>query len=175
MTGDGPAQSMNLSKNLYVFMLALLIVASGCLGSGTTGADEEVESTVNNYYWNNTTEVITELPEMIALGGFVNGGPGGKHNITGTINTTAGQMIQIQEVWTESVDSSRINWYSNCSEGASFVVMLPWQLSDGNIRDGRIPGSALNCTHEIDVYDAYVNQQDISWSLVYSIVPVTVG
>ena len=171
---------MNLSKNLYVFMLALLIVASGCLGSGTTDADEEVESTVNNYYWNNTTQVITELPEMIALGGFVNGGSG-VHNITATINTTAGQMIQIIEAATACVDDNQcyILWESNCSEGASFgPIYLPIWLQDGIVADGKMPGSALNCTHTVDVFDPETNQytnQGISWSLVYSIVPVTVG
>ena len=51
---------MNLSKNLYVFMLALLIVATGCLGSGTTdGQDTDDEgggTTVINNYYNNTTQ-----------------------------------------------------------------------------------------------------------------------
>ena len=171
---------MNWSKNVYTFMLGAIIVLSGCMGAGTTDGqdadDAEATTVINNYYWNNTTtDVITELPEMIALGGFVNGGPGGTHHITATINTTAGQMIQIHEAMTESEDSSYIIWDSTCSEGASFRIILPNYLIDGMVVDGNMPGSALNCTHTIDVYDGYVNQQNISWSLVYSIGPVTVG
>ena len=171
MVGYPVRQSMmNLSKNLYVFMLALLIVASGCLGSGTTGADEEVGSTVNNYYWNNTTEVITELPEMIALGGVVVGEVGGLplHNYTATINTTAGQMVEVHEVAADGI-----------GEEAAYMMILT-NCSDGDVQfsqngGGYLPGSAFDCTHTIDIIDGDSNAQTISWSLVYSIVPVTVG
>jgi hypothetical protein len=173
---------MNWSKNVYTFMLGAIIVLSGCMGAGTTDGqdadDAEATTVINNYYWNNTTtEVITELPEMIALGGFVTSDIGGAHNITATINTTAGQMIQIIEAEAECIENCHIYWESVCSEGASFgPILLPAHLDgDGSYVDGNMPGSALDCTHTVDVYAGWVQAQDVSWSLVYSIVPVTVG
>jgi hypothetical protein len=173
---------MNLSKNLYVFMLALLIVASGCLGSGTTEGEEEVGSTVNNYYWNNTTEVITELPEMIALGGLVVGEDSGTvlHNYTATINTTAGQMMKINEARVGCGDTCYIKLETTCTDNVSFSLYVAdggaggqW-MSDSAVEE-YAPGSAFDCTHTIDILDAYSLAQDVSWSFVYSIHPVTVG
>ena len=172
---------MNWSKNLYVFMLGALIVFSGCFGTGTTDGEGDADTagtTVINNYYNNTTEVITELPEMISLGGFVTGGQGGTHNITTTINTTAGQMIHIDEARIICDNSCYIAWVNTCTNGANFTI---YAAGSGNgeslneIVNGYIPGSASDCTHTIDIYDGTTTPQEISWSLVYSIHPVTVG
>ncbi len=103
--GGYPVRSnMNWSKNVYTFMLGTIIVLSGCMGAGTTDGqdadDTEATTVINNYYWNNTTtEVITELPEMIAIGGVVIGNATGTvgHNWTAEIHTNAGEMMKIHE------------------------------------------------------------------------------
>ena len=180
---------MNLSKNLYVFMLALLIVASGCLGSGTTdGQDGDssvspegtiigVPTVINNYYWNNTTEVINELPERIAIGGFVGGGNGHTSNISAIINTTAGQMMRIDEARIDCMISCNIHLETACTDHMSFSIYITeggenvdW-LAPSNV-EAYVPGSAFDCTHTIGLY---TNTAFMSWSLVYSIHPVTVG
>ena len=61
---------MNWSKNLYAFMLGILIVFSGCFGTGTSDGEGEqtgdtVNTTVINYY-NNTT---VDEPEWFSQGG----------------------------------------------------------------------------------------------------------
>jgi len=191
------AHIMNLSKNLYVFMLGTLIVFSGCFGTGTTDGegDDDVGTTViNNYYnntteviyYNNTTEVITELPEMISIGGF-------KVELDGTtayfhiINTTAGEMIQIHEAnIDDSGTGNNMDFLTNCSStGAEFNTELE---GIGTLEEAHypgypsssgpyyIPGSHTSCTHDLRVTSgAQFSGYDASWSLVYSIVPVTVG
>ena len=111
MKPDSLASIMNWSKNLYVFMLGAIIVFSGCFGTGTTDGEGDADTagtTVINNYYNNTTEVITEIPERIAIGGLVDGDASGTvlHNYTATINTTAGQMLEIVESEVHSTGNS---------------------------------------------------------------------
>ena len=134
-------------------MLALLIVASGCFGSGTTEGDEEVGSTVNNYYWNNTTTTtIAPEPEIFAT------------NVSGdywrytslNINQSAGEAIHILDL--RSADDSG-------AEGGIFVIQttcgeIYWDESNmgtspdfseptHSFSDMWLTGAGLDCTHRI--------------------------
>ena len=69
---------MTVTKNVYVLMLALVIVLSGCIGGTADGQDEgdcgestdDCTTVIHNHYYNNTTTttttVVQESPEMIA-------------------------------------------------------------------------------------------------------------
>jgi len=147
------------------------------MGAGTTEGMEEDDAggttVINNYYWNNTTtEVITEIPEMIAHGGVVTGcaGNGLCARIGATINTTAGQMIQVDEARIDCDESCYIQMEHDCTNGASFHTSLGAQGYTI-----AMPGSAFDCTHTIVIKDGSFSIQEMDWSLVYSIVPVTVG
>ena len=51
---------MNWSKNLYILMLSMVIVLSGCFGTGTTDGEGDADTsgtTVINNYYNNTTNI----------------------------------------------------------------------------------------------------------------------
>ena len=169
------------TDRVFVLLLIVLLPLSGCFdGSvgGADAADDSSESTavINNYYNNTTTAtttVIQESPEMIALGGIVSGSDvvsTSVHNITATINTVAGEMIQIHDA---DAGASYMYVITTCSNGAEF--------DSGQIGAGQfafttyVAGSAFDCTHEIDIVDGDFVDEDISWSFVYSILPVTVG
>ena len=177
---------MNWSKNLYVFMLGALIVFSGCIGTGTTDGEGDADTAgttvINNHlnyynntteviYYNNTTEVITEMPEMIALGGLVLGDGFGSWN-TATINTTAGQMLMIEEV-----EINCTGWCSIRLDTFCATHLYPDVIFFSTAPNlGAVPGSAFDCMNGIVIINEdWPHVQDISWSLVYSIHPVTVG
>mgnify|MGYP001111195770 CR=1 FL=1 len=172
---------MTVTKRVYVLMLSLIIVLSGCLGGTSDGQDgDDVGDTIinnTNNYWNNTTEVINELPERIAIGGFVGGGNGHTSNISAIINTTAGQMMRIDEARIDCMISCNIHLETTCTDHMSFSIYITeggenvdW-LAPSNV-EAYVPGSAFDCTHTIGLY---TNTAFMSWSLVYSIHPVTVG
>ena len=147
------------------------------MSDGEGDADTAGTTVINNYY-NNTTEVISEIPEMIALGGFVHGCTGSCHNNTSTINTTAGQMIHIDESRIVCANTCYIVWNTACTNEVNFAVRVALSNSQsyfGSASNSNIPGAAHDCTHTIDIWDATTALQEMSWSLVYNIVPVTVG
>jgi hypothetical protein len=171
------------TDRVFVLLLVVLLPLSGCF-DGSVGdadaADDSSESTavINNYYNNTTTAtttVIQESPEMIALGGIVSGSDAvsSVHNITATINTVAGEMIQIHDADADGGETSYMYVITTCSNGAEF--------DSGQIGGEQftfttyVAGSAFDCTHEIDIVDGDLIDEDISWSFVYSILPVTVG
>jgi hypothetical protein len=182
---------MNWSKNVYTFMLGAIIVLSGCMGAGTTDGqdadDTEATTVINNYYWNNTTtEVITEIPEMIAIGGITDDSLG--YSYFEFINTTPGEMIQIHEANVGSNPASTImEIMTNCSTanfqtGVAGIGTLEEAYYPGYPTSSGpyyLPGSHTSCTHELKIRaitGTMVGESiTASWSLVYSIVPVTVG
>ena len=177
---------MTVTKRVYVLMLSLIIVLSGCLGGTTDGQEEDGGGDIiNNNYWNNTTEIITELPERIALGGYVVGDASGAtlHNYTTTINTTAGQMLEIVDSEVHSVGNSYMVVDTECqmSNGDTLTYSTGYFEAAGPPTHDTLSanyylgGSAFDCTHTIDIIDGYSMVQNISWSFVYSIHPVTVG
>ncbi len=180
---------MNWSKNVYTFMLGAIIVLSGCMGAGTTEGMEEDDAggttVINNYYWNNTTtEVNTELPEMIAIGGVVIGNATGTvgHNWTAEIHTNAGEMMKIHEANVGTNVAGATSYMRITSECADYWPYEDYMFFDSVFAGvtitgslGYMPGSAFDCAHAVDIVDGDVLAQNISWSLVYSIVPVTVG
>ena len=186
MKPDSLASIMNWSKNLYVFMLGALIVFSGCIGTGTTDGEGDADTAgttvINNYYYNNTTEIITELPEMIAIGGV---GWGANQEFD-FVNTTPGELVQIHEAnFNHNIstmhNSNEIIIISNCSNG-EFQTEVDgigtseegWGTSGTQQSAGPyyIPGSFTDCTHTLATKGS---ETWYGWSLVYSIVPVTVG
>jgi len=175
MKPDSLASIMNWSKNLYVFMLGALIVFSGCFGTGTTdgeGDNDAVGTTVINNYYNNTTEV----PERIAVGGVVFGEAEStaRHYYSHNISTDAGQMLEIVEAEINSDGTSYMDVITICQMGNISFNTQPTQHEElfGHYYIG---GSAFQCYHTIDIIDGDTQPQEISWSFVYSIHPVTVG
>ncbi len=192
---------MNVLRGLYIWTLASLLILAGCLGGGviddgegqsgtddTTGSGATTGSTtvINNYHNNTTvvhehyytydnsttTEIITETPELIALGGtFHDDGENTTmhYQTYYTLNTTAGQMLMV-------------NYYALQTDLGEFAIMKIITNCEGDIDFWAYPssgtaisGSAFNCTHSLDIANGYVDAQTITWSLVYSILPVTVG
>jgi hypothetical protein len=166
MAGYPVRQSMmNLSKNLYVFMLALLMVASGCLGSGSseplTPGEEEVGSTVNYWnnttvvhnttviHWNNTTTIVPEHEVMAAAGA------GGSGVALVTINQSAGEAIHLVDAtgsWTITpgnsvMDAIYLRVYTNCTNGMAWYEHMI-ETYDSHA-DRWLAGAGLECTHEL--------------------------
>ena len=184
---------MTATKNVYVLMLALVIVLSGCFGNTSDGVDadsDESTTIVNNFYNNTEDEWFTQGgiidtqwfgPEGIwlsanssacsYLGGTLETVPDTptvffpEDNKTvcdiylGTIDTTAGEMLQVHE------------WY-----GISMNTTCDG--SDVTILNGWTHGSSMDCVHEFfmnDVDWTNTNQTvDQLWSITYSIKTVTV-
>ena len=168
---------MTAAKNVYALMLALVIVLSGCFGNTADDADATDDGSttiVNNFYNNTTTTVIQDIPEMIAIGGInAHPGPYTGNQIpskVATINTTAGQMLQIHET---SNKVGSITVYTNCSGGEEFSMHSLDYSTSYQYRPVNAPGSFTDCTHEVN--DVAYSAGDHGWSFVYSIVPVTVG
>ena len=172
---------MTAAKNVYALMLALVIVLSGCFGNTADDTDAQeagdsadtTSTTIVNNFYNNTTTVIHEMPEMIAIGGITEPNLD-LHQITDpqnatTINTTAGQIIQVHEAdggW----GSGGINIITECVGGESFSNM---PANNYQLSPFYLPGSFTDCTHTIQ--SSNYNTVNTSWSFVYSISTVTVG
>lgn len=184
---------MTVTKNVYVLMLALVIVLSGCIGGTADGQDdgdcgestEDCTTVIHNHYYNNTTTttttVIQESPEMISLGGFVEFGETtiSTWETQAMINTSAGEMVDVvgMHVSTTGDMWTQIRIESICSGNIAFASTGPNSNQESISTDwsNPLPGSFTDCTHSIQIYDADVNPAQISWSFVYSILPVTVG
>ena len=165
MAGYPVRQSMmNLSKNLYVFMLALLMVASGCLGGGSseplTPGEEEgevedgppaliafngtfptpgvVNSTFDfdNYYWPITNISTNPLygSGLVARGGAVE--------------------LKRSDICVTSVEPGSSTSVTRC---ASNQLYLRTQCSNGEyvvtvaVGGGFFPGAGMYCTHQIQM------------------------
>ena len=179
---------MTVTKNVYVLMLALVIVLSGCIGGTADGQGEgdcgestdDCTTVIHNHYYNNTTTttttVIQETPEIIALGGWISDVAEG-HTVA-TINTSAGELIEIisLDLYTTSGPTAFVEIQSNCTNNIYFKSQ---SVNDNQHTVSMIiSGSAFDCAHSVVVYDtqgSVNNVLDVSWSMAYSIVPVTVG
>ena len=155
---------MTAAKNVYALMLALVIVLSGCFGNTADDTDAQTPD--------DTTVNPGSGLEMIAIGGMSETDPTGHESddqIAATINTTAGQIIQVHEAdggW----GASGVNIITECVGGESFDNM---PANNYQLSPFYLPGSFTDCTHSIKV--ANQNTYSVSWSFVYSISPVTVG
>ena len=145
---------MTAAKNVYALMLALVIVLSGCFGNTADDTDAQ-------------TPDDTGL-EMIAIGGLSN---------QLIINTTAGEMFQVHEASVENVhNNAMMEIQTTCTNGAEFSVRVftgiayttQYQFHHPTL----IPGAAFDCTHSVEVNSF---AEGAFWSLVYSVVPVTLG
>ena len=157
---------MNLSKNLYVFMLALLMVASGCLGSGSdeplTPGEEEgevedgppaliafngtfptpgvVNSTFDfdNYYW-----PITNISTNPLYG-------------SGLVATGGAVELKRSDICVTGVEPGSSTSVTRC---VSSLVYLRTQCSNGEyvvsveVYNGGVffPGAGMDCIHQIQV------------------------
>jgi len=168
------------TDRIFVLLLVVMLPMSGCfddaVGDAEGADDANAGTTVINNYYNNTTNVIQETLDMIAIGGYIppSAAPTNESEDTfirdelTTINTTAGQMLRFHEYDVEfSPRSYSTNSYltidTTCVNGASWVGYV----------GGDEPGSAFDCNHVIQVNTAAGS--DVSWSIVYSLVTVTVG
>ena len=181
---------MTAAKNVYALMLALVIVLSGCFGNTADDTDAQEASdtadttstTIVNNFYNNTTTVIHEMPEMIAVGGIYEG-IDGENDILFTISTTSGQMVEIHQAMAMESEGEyegiRMFAKTTCLDFVEFNTADDIShISSGHAQNKPIylPGAFDNCTHEIWTFGGdNTGTVDLSWSLVYSIVPVTVG
>ena len=152
---------MTAAKNVYALMLALVIVLSGCFGNTSDGVDADDDDGFDE-----------DDIEMIAIGGILNHPGAPPYWVTAyTMNITAGQMIQVHE-------GNADHWMSfetTCANGAEFTTAITYSGNYMVVLPRYIAGAAFDCTHDVVVYHSSSTAVNISWSLVYSIVPVTVG
>ena len=154
---------MTATKNVYALMLALVIVLSGCFGNTADDTDAQEPG--------DTTDSGSQ---MIAIGGSI--GTAGNGDIiptnVATINTTAGQMVEIHETSMRYAYSDYVGPHvtTECIGGEDFRTQ-----PDGNygLTPMYLPGSFTDCTHTI-VVNQYEDMEN-HWSFVYSITTVTVG
>ena len=190
---------MTAAKNVYALMLALIIVLSGCFGNTTepVDADENDDQTtiINHYYYNNTTTtIVEETPEMIAIGGHLELGPGNWSSVA-RIQTGIGQLVKIEEIAIAGDDGGALLEITTmCGDEngdmiANDMVFWPVEMivdrygnldNDTRLPTGNyLPGSVDFCSHAIGVIalgdDWTDNNVTISWSLAYSITSVTIG
>tara|TARA_Y100001934_G_C12010593_1_gene612090 strand:- start:90 stop:575 length:486 start_codon:yes stop_codon:yes gene_type:complete len=161
---------MTATKNVYALMLALVIVLSGCFGNTADDTDAQTPD--------ETTDSADIGPEMIAVGGLHQGHDGGQTLFT--FNTTSGQMVQIHEATAdEGANQEYVYSRTTCIDGVQFETgNTISHMGSGHSMNKPVylPGSFSDCTHEIYAGGGdNTGQYDLSWSMVYSIVTVTVG
>ena len=152
---------MTLTKNVYALMLALVIVLSGCFGNTAEDTDAQTPDSES---------------EMIAIGGThihraSQGDPSATYTVA-TINSTAGQIIQVHEADYTNGSTSLLSVKTECVGGEYF------SNSPGNnyqIHPFYLPGSFTDCSHEITLGTWDTSDAALSWSFVYSVSTVTVG
>ena len=155
---------MTAAKNVYALMLALVIVLSGCFGNTADDTDAQTPD--------DTTVNPGSGLEMIAIGGMSETDPTGHETddqIGATINTTAGQIIQVHEA-DGSYGATGVKVVTECVGGESFENS---PANNYQLSPFYLPGSFTDCTHSILVTNQ--NTYSVAWSFVYSISPVTVG
>ena len=145
---------MTAAKNVYALMLALVIVLSGCFGNTANDTDAQEPG--------DTADSGDDSgPEMIAVGGFIQNTsdfPGDRiDSEVHTINTSAGQIVQMHE--SRASGSGTLRIITECTDGASFMMY-------GSSITQYAPGSYTNCSHTIQIYEMYLGT-DVSWSFVY--------
>ena len=161
---------MTAAKNVYALMLALVIVLSGCFGNTADDTDAQ------------TPDVSG--PDMIAIGGHYNapGDDGAVRYIVATINTNAGEMIQVHEVtvhdsFSEDGGYESVHILTNCSGGVEYEQSVHFD-SHHNLFEQHLPsylpGAFSDCTHEIIIRESIWGNVAFSWSLVYSTTHVDV-
>ena len=152
---------MNWSKNLYAFMLGIIIVFSGCFGTGTSDGDETDTSgtTVINYY-NNTT---VDEPEWVNERGA----------------SAVWHISLADNEWLEVKSSAAMISYPNSSNvdrmtGLVVIEDEHWKLSSGGfstIFGGNYSTCVIyddgNCwNHDPDSGEDWVIRE---WSIIYRI------
>ena len=164
---------------------ALLMVASGCLGSGTDEpiieGEEGAGATVN--YWNNTTvvhnttvihwnntTVVQDAPNYIAINGRAQWPEAHL-----SINQSAGEATSLISLHTNySVVRATFYVYTNCTGGWQFVEYAT--TSSAGTWDSSTPqwlaGEGLECTHDIRTGTGSTEEQQVT--AIYLQVPVTV-
>ena len=167
------------TDRIFVLLLVVILPMSGCFDDAVGDAEgaDDTSAVVNNFYYNNTTTVVHETPEMIAIGGVIPAVGTTMDYISdmdvAIINTSAGQMIRYHEIHGDFEPmgySSYLSVNTTCANGAL------WNNYAFSIQYGAAfygPGAAFDCTHVITASAS--EWSAISWSVTYSVVPVTIG
>ena len=183
MKPDSLASIMNWSKNLYAFMLGILIVFSGCFGTGTSDGEGEqtgdtVNTTVINYY-NNTT---VDEPEWFSQGGvadveftqqFDNIGETwelSSYNFTDCFLLGGSPELTSPGIIGGNYMTCDIPLTTITTQSGQMLVIHEWTgfslntTCDGetfaidgstSTNEWRAPGHAMNCTHDIFIDNVY--------------------
>ena len=185
-------------------MLGILIVFSGCFGTGTSDGDETDTSgtTVINYY-NNTT---VDEPEWFSQGGVVdvawdsNYDNSGDTNLLSSYNMTectnlGGSMAMHYSIGLGTRPVCDIPLITITTQSGQMLVIHEWTgfslntTCDGetfaidgstSTNEWRAPGHAMNCTHDIFIDNVYptdtsfATDSPVLWSVAYSFRAVTV-
>jgi hypothetical protein len=165
------------TDRIFVLLLVVMLPLSGCFDDAVGDAEgsEGGENIVNNFYNNTTTNIISESPDMVAIGGYITGvGTGDSYIRTevASINTSSGQMLGYYETDIEVnpvIWSSFLSIETTCSNGAFWNSGFASQTGQAMY----LPGSAFECNHVILTNAAVAS--NVSWSVVYGIFPVVVG
>jgi hypothetical protein len=198
------ASIMNWSKNLYIFMLGALIVFSGCFGTGTSNGDDgdadDAASTatnvINNYY-NNTTSVIEDIPEHIAITVIGQHGNNSYGITIFNLHQNSGEAIHLLD-WRAVSEYSPDTRDVNTTIWSDFIVQTTtvnticvngyeWSESITQLgpnmsyeKDQWLAWAGLECTHHfslegLDDLPASREYREDWMSVIYQIVPVVVA
>ena len=167
---------MNVTKRVYVLMLSLIIVLSGCLGGTTNGEEEEEDgdTTIINNYWNNTT--IEPEPEIFAANG-----EGGAYVAIITINQSSGEAIHLLDAtgsYTDGYGIRELRYlaiWTNCTNGMQWFDGYIDVIHGVSPAEQWFAGAGLECTHELQPQGQDSNAElDERLSIVYERHAVTI-
>jgi len=146
---QGTRRAMTHAKNVYALMLALVIVLSGCfgLGSGDAEAEEDAATVINNYSWNNTTNVIENTPEI-----FTSTTNGTVSGASVNISQSAGEAIHLLGVTGTLSNGEQGVWdrYYRIQTDCGDIHLTDGSLDSLSVGNDRwLGGGGLECTHEV--------------------------
>ena len=180
-------------KNVYALMLALVIVLSGCFGLGGGDAEamgeDDATTVINNYYWNNTTD-IQEAPEYLTQTGSVDAGNYPYAHVL-SIQQAPGEAINLLdafgrvtvEAFNQNITTqiSGVKVYSNCTNGMMWEESVYTKAVGAGGQatlDIWLAGAGVECSHQFvafeSSYGANYPHHEAQLGLIYHRVPVTV-
>ena len=187
---------MQAIRGMYIFVLASLLVLTGCFGGGviddadgqtdengndgTTGTESSSTTIINNYY-NNTTVVEDEIELFSSAGSSI--WTSSSYQEVGDCESQNGEfaqngilanmcLIPVKTISTQSGELLTLHEFPNDAHLDTTCSIGSTSVNFTSTGD-TISGSALDCTHTI-VSEQYTPNYARIWSIVYTITPVTV-